>query len=162
MKNLRLNKHTKRGMLSVMYATQNTKSYYRGHNPPEYSKEELWSWLISQVNFDALYLNWINSGYESYLKPSIDRLNDDIGYSFDNIQLITWYENKYKNKIRRDVRTGPKKPWKKSVIAMIGDISNVYDSLNDASRATGVGVKDISMCCREKRLTAGGYKWKFA
>ena len=36
-----------------------------------------------------------------------------------------------------------------------------YKSQSEASRVTGVARNKISMCCCEKRYTAGGYRWKF-
>jgi hypothetical protein len=48
-------------------------------------------------NFYELYNNWIDSGYKKSDKPSVDRIDDYKGYSFDNIQLMTWKENNKKN-----------------------------------------------------------------
>ncbi|MBO5867261.1 MAG: hypothetical protein J6Q55_04355, partial [Clostridia bacterium] len=41
------------------------------------------------------------------------------------------------------------------------DTNEVYDSINEASIATGANARSISNCCRGKRKTAGGYHWKF-
>ena len=68
----------------------------RGHKPPEYSFEQFYNWLINQQKFEKLYNDWIASGCENNLKPSVDRPNDYKGYSLNNIQLMTWRENKEK------------------------------------------------------------------
>jgi len=147
-----LSGHTKRGMFLVIYSSQLKSSVARGHNEPEYTQEELWEWINKQINFDSLYLNWVKSGYESRMKPSIDRLDNSVGYRFDNIRLVTWGENEQKEIDSK----------KKKVICSIGEISKEYESLNSAMRDTGVHINNISQCCRKIRKTAGGYKWKFA
>ena len=38
----------------------------------------------------------------------------------------------------------------------------VYKGVKDASRITGVNRSCISQCCKNKRKTAGGYKWRYA
>ena len=84
---------TIKGLIVRIYLSQKGSSKERGHNPPTYSKEELHVWMTSQSNFKELYDNWIVSGHETDLRPSVDRLINSKGYSFDNIQLMTWREN---------------------------------------------------------------------
>lgn len=36
-----------------------------------------------------------------------------------------------------------------------------YNSIVNASKATGINISSISKCCRNKQLTAGGYIWKY-
>ena len=93
-------KRTIDGLISRIYYSQKGSSKRREHNPPTYSKEQLHVWMTSQVNFNNLYINWVASGYKKDLVPSVDRLDDYKGYSFDNIQLMTWRENldKYNNR----------------------------------------------------------------
>lgn len=43
-----------------------------------------------------------------------------------------------------------------------GNLINEYDTMTNASKATGVSVSKISAVCRGKRKTAGGYIWRFA
>jgi len=51
---------------------------------------------------------------------------------------------------------------KKCVICL--ETGQKYESINDASRDTGINKKGISGCCRRKKHynTAGGYHWEFA
>ena len=93
-------KKTIDGLISKIYGQQKQSSKKRGHQPPTYSKELLHRWITAHVIFQELYDNWIASNYEKDLVPSVDRLDDSKGYSFDNIQLMTWKENnaKYKNR----------------------------------------------------------------
>lgn len=41
-----------------------------------------------------------------------------------------------------------------------GKLCNVYKSLKDAERQTGIGWTGISACIRGKRKSAGGYQWE--
>lgn len=41
-----------------------------------------------------------------------------------------------------------------------GTVINVFDSMNEAERSTGVNNGNISKCCSGKLKTAGGYKWE--
>lgn len=45
-----------------------------------------------------------------------------------------------------------------------GDVLAAFDSIGDASRATGINASHISEVCRDapKRKTAGGYVWRWA
>lgn len=38
---------------------------------------------------------------------------------------------------------------------------NHFNSLNEASRKTGISAGNICMCCKGRRETANGYKWKY-
>lgn len=84
------------GLVATIYDHQKLHSKEREHQPPTYSRKELHVWMIAQSNFEELYSNWIASDCETNLRPSVDRLINSKGYSFDNIQLMTWKENRLK------------------------------------------------------------------
>ena len=89
-----------------IYVVQIYSSKKRGHTPPEYTLQELEEWLYGQDLFKKLYIEWEESGHNTLLLPSVDRLDDDIGYSFENIRLTTWEENRYKG-----WQTNAKRQW---------------------------------------------------
>ena len=84
---------TEKGVIRVIYKTQVSNSKRRGHELPEYTKEQLSEWLYNN-GFKELYDIWKNSNYDKKLKPSCDRQNDFKKYSFENIKLTTWDNNK--------------------------------------------------------------------
>ena len=88
---------TEKGVIRVIYKTQVSNSKRRGHELPEYTKEQLSKWLYNN-GFKELYDIWKNSNFDKKLKPSCDRQDDYKNYSFDNIKLTTW-DNNNKNQI---------------------------------------------------------------
>lgn len=60
--------------------------------------------------------------------------------------------------------TGARNAKSKLVIQlnMAGEKLRVFDGLRDAERQTSIRSGAISLCCNEKRQTAGGFRWKFA
>lgn len=93
-------KKTKNGWLKTVYNTQKGSSKKRGHESPLYTEVELQSWINSQEEvFEFLWNKWVQSDYKKELFPSIDRLENDKPYSLENIQLMTWQENKNKQKV---------------------------------------------------------------
>lgn len=89
------------GVIRLIYSNQKITSKKRGHTPPQYSQQQLKDWLLDNEKFTYIYNHWVYSNYEQDLKPSIDRLDIIKGYSFDNIQVLTWAENRDKGKIER-------------------------------------------------------------
>lgn len=143
---------TKLGFLRNVYNCQKSSSKVRGHNPPEYSFIELSDWVKSQSNFEKLWTNWVNSGYQKLMRPSVDRINDSIGYKFNNIQLMTWEEN------RNKAPTG-KKPVRQ--IDNNNIVINIFESASQAQRVTGIRQAGISSAALGKSKSSGGYKWEF-
>ena len=58
-----------------------------------YSKDCLAKWLYDN-GFKEKYKKWKLSGFNKSIKPSVDRVDSNLGYSFDNIQLVAWEENR--------------------------------------------------------------------
>jgi len=56
------------------------------------SLKEFKKWL-SENNFDKLWRDYENSGFDKWMKPSVDRTDSSIGYIFSNMKLMTWNEN---------------------------------------------------------------------
>ena len=59
--------------------------------------------------------------------------------------------------------TGSKHPQSKPVIQMDkkDNIINTFVNARQAQEKTGISYKHISCCCLGKRMSTGGYRWKF-
>lgn len=75
--------------------------------------------------------------------------------SLSNKGKVMSEESKLKNRIN--------KPNIRSVIQFTIDGTELFNyySIAEASRRTGVGVQNISACCRGVLLKTGGYKWSY-
>ncbi len=83
---------SKQGFISNKYNKMKSKSKERGHDLPTFSKDEFSEWMYKN-GFEELFKRWKSSGYHTDFSPSVDRLNEDRGYIFSNMRLVTWKEN---------------------------------------------------------------------
>ena len=90
-------KRTIKGVSGTLYNTMKCSSRKRGHQPPSFSLGEFRVWLYDQPNFLSLYDKWVESDYDTKLKPSPDRIDNKLSYSLSNLQLMTWDENNKKH-----------------------------------------------------------------
>lgn len=142
---------TKAGLANSIYENQVGHSKKRGHSYPKYSRVEFIEFLYSSDKFNALYDMWVDSNYDKHKVPSVDRIDDSIGYSFCNIQITTWIENK--NKSHKDMRSGKLKhgnnPQKKVYkYTLKKELICVYPSTSEASRNENYSQASISRFCR--------------
>ncbi len=143
----------------MIYKTQKRNQRLRGHGRMPYSKQTLISWC-KRHGFDELFKAWVASGYQSRLKPSVDRINDFYGYSLDNIRLVTWQENR--NHQRLDIMNGFGTGGQrcKPVLKLDSDrnVIQEYPSYSSAKRDVGYCMAyAINHCTQCKE----GFFWKY-
>ena len=155
---------TPEGRLSQIYAHQQVISRERGHPPPQYTRDELYAWAF-QNQYEQLYLQWKSANYPKNLTPSIDRLNDLLGYSLQNIQLITWNENNQKMyDHRKSCKRITRQNRKVEQLSLDGDHVSFFDSISHAARSTGITRTNINGMCKNKPnvKSVGGFIWRYA
>lgn len=152
---------TKQGVIGTIYNNQKSNSKKRNHPAPLYSIDELREWIEDNSIFDELYSNWVDSEYKTNYKPSIDRIDDNKPYLLDNIQLMTWEENKKKgHKFHKlGIIDYDLKPV--SQFEIDGTFIKSHISLSQAARDLNLFQTNISKACIGEYGTCGGYKWKF-
>lgn len=152
---------TKRGVVSSIYKSQLASSRNRGYVSPEYTKEELKCYVLNHPDFDKLYNNWVNSGYNRWLKPSIDRLDDYKPYSMDNIRLVTWRENNERS--HSDRRNGINNKMSKAILQydLEGNFIKEHYSMNQAARDMNTVTTSIFNACNGYSKTSCGFIWKY-
>jgi hypothetical protein len=156
--------HTIEGLVSRIYNNQKRKSERRLHPYPNYSKNELLIWMVSCNNFTMLYADWVNSNYNTDLIPSCDRVKDNLPYTLDNLQLITWEENN--RKARKAISDGTLKRKGNPLVPVIRiDLSTgetkEYISVRRAALELNIHSGNICSCCKGVLRTSGGYKWEY-
>jgi hypothetical protein len=151
---------SKRGVCMVMYHGMRGSSKKRGHALPKFSHKEFLEWAISNTNFNSIYTSWITGGMHKDDKPSIDRLSDDFGYLFENMQIITFKENR--EKYYNQVREGVSGHVSKSVIVTFdnGD-TREYHSSTEAANDLGLSQSAVSLKCRGKLPQTNGLIFKY-
>ena len=171
-RSIKYNKSTPEIVLRKMYLSQITNSIRRGHPLPAYSPDEFIAWGISQPSFSKLWAEYVQANYLKDLRPSADRLDDAKPYSFDNIQLLTWAQNRTKGALSK--KEGTVNARQKAVAAynLDGTLHRKYISISEAVRdvqgkawgistvADGVPVRDGRGTLYNPK-TYKGYVWKW-
>src|SRR6185295_15550490 len=85
-------------------------------------------------------------------KPSIDRLDDDCNYTFDNCQFIELADNIRKRNIKHAAKI--------LQYSRDGKFIKEWESAVIASYTLNIKLPSIYMCKVGKRPTAGGFIWK--
>jgi len=150
------------GLLSQIHGDQRASSKRRKHPMPNYAREELSVWM-HENGLEALYKDWVASGYEKDKKPSTDRIDSLKPYTFDNLELVTWEENKRRADEDRKNGVGTNGKICKPVYqyTLEGDLVAEYRSTAEAERVTGIINSGISKVANGKGNTAGGFTWKY-
>ena len=154
---------TEKGLLSHIYDTQTAKSKRRKHKPPCYTRIEFQKWALSKDEFHRIFKNWEDNNYETNLVPSFDRLDDNKGYSFDNIRIVTWYENNTKEYAKRKNGTTISKTLKPILqFDLNGNFIKEFYSIGSAKRELNVkNHSGIIRCCKNTQKFAHGFLWKY-
>jgi hypothetical protein len=114
--------------------------------------------FLKNKKFKKLFKEWEERGYKYYDKPSIDRIDAYKGYTKENIQILSWKENR----IKGDKEVAIKKHKPVIMLEMDGvTILNKFSSIKEAVAKTGLNQSLISHVCNGKRNHTGGYKFKF-
>jgi len=160
--NTRRYKKSKEGVCRIIYGDQIKSSKRRGHALPSYSSNWLKEWIINNPEFHRLYDIWVIGGYKKMMKPSVDRIDDNISYTEYNIQIMTWKENKRKGHISEKAGDIDSLKYRR-VIQYTSDGKEMarYKTIMIAERITDICHENISKVCLGKRNKAGGYVWKY-
>jgi hypothetical protein len=138
---------TKKGILTNSYGRQKKRKEVL------YSLKELHEKFLNDNRFDRLFKEWVLSNFNKLKIPTIDRINCKKPYSIENIQCLTWEENRYKQRMETNIFRA------KQIVSIKDDIVVEYKSVSDAVRKTGIMQGNISSCLTGKRKSCGGYKW---
>jgi hypothetical protein len=162
-------KRTKIGIIGRMYGNQKVNSKRRCHPAPSYSLTEFRNFLLDSDLFHKQYKVWVESEYDRLEAPSVDREDDNLPYSFNNIQVMSWRENKAKG--HKAVSDGtvknstllngghrPVEKWTRDGTTII----DTYPSQSEAVRQNpSIHQANIQKVCAGKIKSTGGFHWKY-
>jgi len=87
-----------RNMVSRINGIQKAKSHlYEGKSL--LAKEDFYQWAMGCTTFHVLWDEWVDSGYDRKLTPSVDRINSNEGYALANMEWVTHSENSRRGSI---------------------------------------------------------------
>lgn len=85
------------------------KSISRNRDHGNYDKQYYITFinkLYYDKNFNNIYNNWINSNYNYHLRPSVDHIIPKSKggklYDINNVQFLTWFENRCKTNLTQN------------------------------------------------------------
>jgi len=169
---------TEIGLVKSMLRHQKRASKVRNYSPPCYDAYELYAWIKDQPAFTSMYKAWVESNYDKNIMPSIDRINDRISYTLDNIQLSTVQQNiqRYNKDTFHGVNT--KHNHAVDMLDLNGNFIQRFHSVAAAARHIGATSRiNIHDVCDQKtrpvkrpdgtyynyaRTQAYGYKWRYS
>lgn len=150
------------GKLGVVYNSQVKNSKVRGHKPPAYTREEFIEMYKENPTYLELHSKWVESSYDKWNAPSFDRLDNSKGYSFDNLQIVTFKRNN--SLAHDDMRSGVLKNAHTTIVqyTVEGDFVAEYESLKEAETATGTNRSAIGNVLNNRaKKTRCGSIWVY-
>lgn len=161
-KGICVKKKTKKYLITKIYNHQKDSCKKRGMPLPTYSKDELYDFMMSSTKFHILYDNWKRLDFQKNYTPSIDRKNDLLSYTLQNIQIVTWESNYRKAHLFHKLGINSNNTSKKVLQYSKDNVFiKEFHSCMEAHRITGIERSTISKCAQGKRKSAGCFLWKF-
>ena len=161
---------SKSGVITRLWHKHNHRSKQRKMPPPDYDRNWLESFIMNHPDFERIYSGYVESGYDVMMSPSIDRINDDGGYTKENIRLVTFKEN-----MEHAWQAGRNKEhensgWSKGAcgdhrpviqFTMSGAYLREFISVSEACRETKSHDSKVSHACSGKRKSHNGFQWMY-
>ncbi len=160
-RSIKYNKSTPDLFFKKIYHSQKIAALGRGHPPPSYSLEDLKIWADKQPNLFQLWNDYVNSAYNKNLAPSIDRIDDSKGYDLNNIQLMTWNQNRAKGAKSKMAGTVNARQRPVAAYHLDGSLHKKYISIMDAVRDINGRMWGIVSVANDSLIKDGkGYFYK--
>lgn len=149
LKNTQKYRKTPKGVLTNMYQHMKTR------HPVSFTLKEFHKKYLEDKLFLKLHKEWLKSGCNIQLKPSLDRTNCKLGYTFENTKIMTWAENRFKQSAV-DGKLGRKPP----VIQLLNNkIIKKFQSQRHVVKELGISQGNLSAVLNGKRNHINGYKF---
>jgi len=145
---------------------RNIKMRHRSHMLEEYphTLEEYREYVGSSKAFNYLFKKWEMSDYKKNLAPSPNRIDEDAGYEFNNIEFMTFEMNMTKQKDLQKKGLGSSAHRNKEVLQYTKDNKFVkkHISISNAAREIDGNATGIQAVLAGRYNTYYGYIWKYS
>ena len=153
---------TKKTFLSEIYSRQIKAAKKRKQAIPTYSRKEFINALSKHKKFNKLFSAWLKSNCNIKLTPSIDRKNDSISYTKDNIQLITWQEHCKLTGQRTKAGINTSFCKKINQYDLNGNYITNFHSILEAARQLNISETCIRRVLKKETQSFKGFIYKYA
>lgn len=149
LKNTQRYRKTQKGVLTNMY--NHMKSRYS----VDFTLGEFHARYLTDKLFIRLFNKWVQSNHNIQLKPSLDRTNCKLGYTFNNTKMMTWAENRLKQS-KIDGKLGRKN----AVLQILNNkVIKRFQSQRHVVIELGISQSNLSAVLNGKRNHVSGYKF---
>lgn len=148
-------RRTPKGVLTNLYSKMKERAKNKNIDLPDFDLKIFHEMFLEDKKFLRIFDEWEKSNYTKAKKPSIDRINNKIGYLKNNIHIVSWSENRFKQSMERRSRKG------KVAQMLNGKIINIFNSQREAYKKLNIQQSMLSMALTGKYKTAYGYEWKY-
>ena len=148
-------RRTPKGVLTNLYSKMKERAKNKNIDLPDFDLKTFHEIFLEDKKFLRIFDEWEKSNYTKAKKPSIDRINNKIGYLKNNIHIVSWSENRFKQSMERRSRKG------KVAQILNGKIINIFNSQREAYKKLNIQQSMLSMALTGKHKTAYGYEWKY-
>jgi uncharacterized protein Veg len=123
----------------------------------DFTIDEFIDRFINHKKFLRLHSEWRKSDCLTKLKPSLDRINPNIHYTVANTQMITWGENRHKQRMELKRDRGRHVYQSKN-----GVLIKTYKSQRQAVIENDeFKQQSLSHCLTGNTKTAYGFEWSY-
>ncbi len=141
------------GVIQKLFTTLKSNGSGKNLPPLTFTRLELINWVFGQEKYLPMYLSWEASDFDKWLRPSLDRLDTSLGYSFNNLELVTWRENHTREALRHC------KPV--TLTNLRGEIVEKFLSKKEAAEVWDISHSSLGESIRNKRLFRGFAYWSY-
>ncbi|WP_455390123.1 hypothetical protein [Lactiplantibacillus pentosus] len=150
-------RHKATGLLTNLYQKLKVRNTKRGYGDLNFDLAQFKDWSANEPRFLRLFRIWVFDDYSKDFKPSVDRINPHLGYSFKNMQWLTWKENYIKG-----INEGSSKKKKPIIMTKEGIVIGRFKSIQDAQYFLNLSSNgDISRALLNSNRTVNEYGFKY-
>lgn len=146
---------TPKGVLTNLYSKMKERAKNKNIELPDFDLKEFHEMYLKDTIFLRIFYEWEKSNYAKAKKPSIDRINNKIGYLKNNIHMISWSENRFKQSMERRSRKG------KVAQILNNKIVKIWSSQREVYKKLNLSQSMLSGALTGKYKTAYGFEWKY-